>query len=239
MKLLVSFLLLCAAAFSQTANSPKIVTFDRADSGRCRVVVVDGKPLLETTYNGTKVAVSVPQNWANGEFSVYISVAQVGAGEAQINPREISALYSDPAHTRLRWFDKGRDLDTEASARAAGLGPVGNTPPVPGSMSDSSSAAPPPNHPEAMRSSDGIAPTRSEEEARQLQLRNEYGNGSRRPQLDPAHPPIMLKHIVVKEGSRAAGYVFIRKAKGAKVEITASGMLDEIDIPINGVVFRF
>src|SRR5258708_36599894 len=110
--------------------------------------------MLETTYNGTMVGITMPRNWANGEFSVYVAVSQVGAGEVQINPKEISALYSDHDHTRLRWFDKGHDLETEASVRTAGLGQPGGGPPggslVSGAMSDISRAAPPPNHADAM-----------------------------------------------------------------------------------------
>ena len=136
----VLFLLLSAAAFAQTAESPKIVTFSRADTEHCKVVVVSGKPLLQTTYNGTTVAITVPQNWRNGEFSVFVAVAQVAAGEVQINPKEISALYADPDHTRFRWFDKAHDLDTLATLRAAGPGGLA------GSNGDSKNADPPPNH---------------------------------------------------------------------------------------------
>jgi len=121
-KLLISSLLLSAAAFAQTPGSPRIITFNRADAAHCKVAVIGGKPLLETTYDGTTVAINLPQNWANGEFSVFVAVLQAGTGEAEINPQEISAVYPDPAHTRFRWFDKAHDLDTELSRRAAGLG---------------------------------------------------------------------------------------------------------------------
>ncbi len=248
-KPLVCFLLLSAAAIAQTAENPKVITFSRADTEHCKVIVVSGKPLLETTYNGTTVAITAPQNWRNGEFSVFVAVAQIGAGETQINPKEISALYTDPGHTRFRWFDKAHDLDTQATIRAAGPGQPGGGPPggpdgpggPPGSGSsgDSRSADPPPTHPEAMRQMDTNAGTRSQEEARQLQARTEAGNGSALPQLDLAHPPPFLRHTAVKQGSNASGYVFFRGPKGAKVEVTPNGMLDEIDIPVNGVIFRF
>jgi len=237
-------LLLSAAALAQSPNSPKVVTFSRADSDHCKVVVANGKPLLETTYNGTTVAVTMPQNWGNGEFSVFVTVAQVGAGEVQINPKDFSAVYSDPDHTRFRWFDKGRDLDTQVSMHAAGLGqpgPAAGGPggPGSGSLGDSASAMPPPTHPEAMRGMDPHAGTRSEEEARLLQLRSMGGDSSNVPQIDPAHPPVFLKHTILKQGSRATGYVFIRRPKSSKVEVTLNSMLDEVDIPVNGVIFRF
>jgi hypothetical protein len=240
-KPLVSFLFLASAALlAQTSDSPRVVTFNRADTEHCKVAVVSGKPLLETTDNGTTVAITLPQNWGNGEFSVYVVVAQVGEGEAEVNPREISALYSDPAHTRFRWFDKAHDLDTQATMRATGMG--GGSPGAPdgsGSNGDSSSAAPPPTHPEARAQMDPHVGNRSEEEARQLQLRNEAGSASTPPALDPAHPPVFLRITSVKKGSNATGYVFLRKPKGSKVEVAPAAMLDEIDIPINGVIFRF
>ncbi len=243
MKPLLSFLLLSAAAFAQTSDGPRIVTFNRADTEHCKVAVVGGKPLLETTYDGTTVAITLPQNWGNGEFSVYVAVAQVGEGEATVNPKEISALFSDPAHTRFHWFDKAHDLDTLATMRAAGMGggpPAGpGGPGGSGSVGDSNSAAPPPTHPEAMAQMDPHVGNRSEEEARQLQLRNETGSASTPPPLDPAHPPVFLRIVTVKKGSNATGYVFLRRPKGSKVEVVPAAMLDEIDIPINGVIFRF
>jgi hypothetical protein len=80
---------------------------------------------------------------------------------------------------------------------------------------------------------------RSEEEARQLQLRNGSGNASTPAPLDPAHPPAFLRLTTVKKGSNATGYVFLRRPKGSKVVVAPAAMLDEIDIPINGVIFRF
>jgi hypothetical protein len=83
------------------------------------------------------------------------------------------------------------------------------------------------------------ADTRSEEESRQLQLRNQPGNAPAMPRLDPAHPPVFLRPTTVKPGSRASGFVFLRKPKGSKVVVNPAAMLDEIDIPVNGVIFRF
>ncbi len=178
-KLLISSLLFSVAALAQTAESPKIITFNRADTAHCKVVTVGGKPLLETTYEGTTVAINLPQNWANGEFSVFVAVLQEGTGEAEINPKEITAVYPDAAHTRFRWFDKAHDLDTELSRRAAGLGQPGGGPSGESNpIGNSKSADPLPNHPEMMPSTPD-AGTRSEEEMRQLQLRNQSRKHSR------------------------------------------------------------
>ncbi|MGO9436474.1 MAG: hypothetical protein ACLP00_19540 [Terracidiphilus sp.] len=237
MKPLVSPLLL-SVALAQPADNPRMVTFNRADTDHCKVVLVSGKPMLATTYEGTTVAITMPQNWENGEFSVFIAIAQVGPGEAEVNPKAISALYPDSAHTRFRWFDKAHDLDTLASMRAEGLGQAGGAPTV-SPMPESNSASPPPTHPEAMGQIDPHAGTRSEEEDRLLQLRKQGGKGSSLPQIDPAHPPVLLRITTLQQGTKASGYVFLRRPKGSKVEVPPSATLEEIDIPINGVIFRF
>jgi hypothetical protein len=239
-KHVLSCLLFSAAAFAQTSGAPKVVTFNPADKEHCKVVAFNGKPMLETTYNGTTVAITMPQNWENGEFSVFVAVAQTGSGNAEVNPKEVSALYPDPEHTRFRWFDKARDLDTEASRRAAGLGQPGGPAGGPGTaLTDASVAMGQTNHPEQMHDTNPQANTKSAEEIRQLQLRTGAGDTASRPQLDPAHPPVFLKQTTVKPGTSTTGYVFLRRPKGAKVEVAPNSILDEIDVPINGVTFRF
>jgi hypothetical protein len=243
-------LLLVVPMFAIAQTSSRVITFDRADTEHCRVLVANGKPLLASTYNGTTVAVSLPDNWTNGEYSLFVMVLQKGEGSAEINPKEIYALFSDPAHTRFSWFDKKRDLDTLASMRSQGMektgagasegaqGPGGSG----ASNGDSSGATPPMTHPEVMAmgaSGDTNPGTRSEAEARNMQMRNAGGGQPAPAQLDPAHPPTFLKHTTVKPGSQVSGYVFVRKPKGFAQEITGNSMLGEIDIPVNGVVFRF
>jgi hypothetical protein len=237
-KILAYFLLLSAALPSQTPGHPRTVTYSRADTAHCKVIAVNGKPLLETTDNGTSVAVGMLQNWGNGEFSVLVSVTQVGPGVAEVNPKGISALYSDAAHTRFTWFDKGHDLDTQASIRASGVSQSGGAPPESGPVGDSSAAMAAPTHPEAMRDPTTNPGTRSSEEERQLQLR-QSASPARPQQLDPAHPPVFLRHATLKQGDKTYGYVFLRKSKGSKLEASPMGMLDEIDIPLNGTIFRF
>lgn len=240
-------LLFIVPLLASAQTSSKVITFNRADTEHCRVLVASGKPLLATTYNGTTVAVSMPDNWLNGEYSLFVMVSQKGEGEAEINPKEIYALFSDPAHTRFSWFDKKHDLDTLASMRSQGMGqPGAASAGGPGgfgaSNGDSSGAAPPMTHPEAMSiggPGETNQMTKSEAESRNMEMRNAAANAPQRPQLDPAHPPAFLKHTTVKSGSQTSGFVFVRKPKGFAPEINASSMLGEIDIPVNGVVFRF
>ncbi|WP_109486132.1 hypothetical protein [Occallatibacter savannae] len=240
-------LLLTVPLLARAQESPKVITFNRADTEHCRVLVANGKPLLSSTYDGTTVAVSLPDNWMNGEYSLFVMVSQKGDGSAEVNPKEIYALFSDPAHTRFSWFDKKHDLDTLASMRSQGMGQPGAGGPggpggFGGSNGDSSGAAPPMTHPEVMSiggPGETNQATKSEAEARNMGMRNPGASAPHGPQLDPAHPPAFLKRTTVKNGSQASGYVFVHKPKGFSQEITASSQLGEIDIPVNGVIFRF
>jgi hypothetical protein len=45
--------------------------------------------------------------------------------------------------------------------------------------------------------------------------------------------------VRLNKGDRIEGIVYFQKPKGSKVEITPNSMLDEIDIPIKDVTFRF
>ena len=234
MRLSAFSLLLSTAMLAQAPDSTRVVTYNPADTAHCKVIVLNNKPMLETTYNGTSVAVGLLQNWGNGEFSVLVSISQVGPESTEVNPKAISALYSDHTHTRFTWFDKGHDLDTQASLRASSGGQPGSSSPV----GDSSAADPAPNHPEARMDLETNPGTRSAEEQRQIQLR-QSANSTAPPPLDPAHPPVFLRHTTLKQGGRTFGYVFLRKAKGTKLEASPTGMLDEVDIPLNGATFRF
>ena len=245
----VPFVLVAAAALAQSPSGPAVVTFNRADAAHCRVIVVDGKPLLETTWGGTSVAVGMPLREGNGEFSIFVSIAQDASatGSAEVAPKHFSAIYSDPAHTRFAYFDKARDLDTQASIRAAGGIPSaaassGGPPPSGSANADSSMAAPDPTHPEvgaigAVRETN--PGTRSEEEARQIQQRSsQTAPGSGTPHAE-ASKVAFLRSATVKPGSHVSGFVWFRKPRGFKLEASSSGTLDEIDIPIGAVTFRF
>jgi hypothetical protein len=50
---------------------------------------------------------------------------------------------------------------------------------------------------------------------------------------------LYLRQSTVRQGSSAEGFVYFRKPKGSKLKIGLRDLLFEIDIPVNGVVFRF
>ena len=225
MKLLCFFLLFSAATLAQNPPGAQIITFSRNDTAHCRVIVASGKPMLETSYGGISVAVSMPENKGNGEFSVYVSIYQVGDGTAHVVPKDFSAVFSDPAHTRFPFFDKG----AEAKSYPPAQGPTPGMSAETNQMDTSIMRGGPARSPAA-----GLSPSET------LKGDNVPGNtGQAPPAAVPATIPVFMEHAKVKQGSKAAGLVYFRKPRGSKVEVHPTDMLDEIDIPVNGITFRF
>ena len=225
MKLLISFLLLSAGAVAQNPPDAKMITFSRANTEHCRVITVAGKPLLESSYEGTSVAIGMPENKGNGEFSVYVSIYQIGMGAAHVVPKDFTALYSDPAHTRFTFYDKAKEIESQSPAQ----GPVPGMSAATNEIDRSMIRGGPPGP--------GAA-GRSPSETIKGDNPPPGPNAAPAPQM-PAATPEFLQRATVKQGSRASGLIYFRKPKGSKVDVSPTGMLDEIDIPVNGVVFRF
>jgi len=95
-------------AFAQAPG--KIVTFNRADTEHCKVIVASGKPLLQSTYDGTSVAIAMPINRANSDFSVFVSISRAQHGTIQVDPQSFYAVYSDKDHTRFQFYDKASEI---------------------------------------------------------------------------------------------------------------------------------
>src|SRR5947209_15892742 len=91
----------CALAFAQSPVPPTTITFDRSDSEHCRVEKIGDRLLMETEYQGTSVAVGLPENRGNGEFAIYVLVRQVATGTATVNRKDFVARLSDRDHTVL------------------------------------------------------------------------------------------------------------------------------------------
>ena len=211
MKLLIISVVLSTVALGQTPT--KTITFNRADTEHCRVVAAAGKPLLESTYEGTSVAVAMPLNSGNGEFLVFVAVSRTGSGAVQIDPKDFFGLLSDAAHTRFTFHENSESLGTigapSFSAADAGVDPgslrpgaVGPGGPPPGG---GPTGGPPPGEPGAGAPMAGSYLHRSK----------------------------------IKSGAMIAGWVSLRQPKGNNIEVHATDMLGEIDIPVNGVIFRF
>jgi hypothetical protein len=212
MRLLIASLFFVATAGAQTP--PKMITFNQADKEHCKVVQAGGKPLLESTYDGTSVAIAMPENRGNGEFLIFVAIYRSDAGAVEVNPEDFYGVFSDPAHTRFAFYDEGDGAhgppgNSSMSAEQSHIDPgslrpgavLGGPPPGSGSMGADAPGGP-------------------------------AGGGA-------GAPAAYLRKHKVKQGEKIAGWVALRPAKGTSVEVHPNEMLDEVNIPVNGVVFRF
>jgi hypothetical protein len=211
LRLLATSLLLSAAVLAQTPA--KMITFNQADTQHCKVVQAGGKPLLEATYEGTSVAIAMPVNRGNGEFLIFVAVSHAAPGAIEVNPKDFYGLFSDPAHTRFAFYDKA----AETNGPAGDLSLSAEQSHIdPGSLRPGAQLGGPPP-----------------------------GGGSMGPE-PPGGPPsgasapsAYLRKAKIKQGEKTAGWVALRQPKGSKLEVHSTDMLDEVDIPVNGIVFRF
>jgi hypothetical protein len=211
---LAACLFLSAAALAQQPNGGKTITFNRADTEHCRVVVASGKPLLESTFNGISVAVGLPVNRGNGNFAVFVAVGRVDGDPVQVNPKDFYALYSDPDHTRFEFYDQSAEMkgsDNGMSATSAQVDPGSLRPgavhggPPPGGGSIGSDSPP---------DSKGAA-------------------------SGPSMPAAYFHGGKIKQGDKIVGWVVLQQPKGSKLTISPTDMLAEINIVVEGTAFRF
>jgi hypothetical protein len=240
MKALIFLLLTSISGAGQVSDNPKSITFDRADAEHCKVVTIEGRPMLETAYGGTSVAVGLPVSTGNQDFRVFVVVRQTGPGQAQVKPKEFSALYSDPAHTRFWFYDKAAEVDQRkahqetqesgiAAASSQGAAGLQGAATTPGAVDDMDRQA----RVQRMTNEDLNGPTREQEEAREEKQSQSLPGSAVTPD------ELYLRRSTLRQGSSAEGFVYFRKPKGANLNIGPRDLLFEIDIPVNGVVFRF
>jgi hypothetical protein len=225
MKILISSVLLSVAALAQNPPEDKIITFSRANSAQCRVIAVAGKPLLESSYGGISVAVGMPESRGNGEFAVYVSIS-ASDGTAHVVPKDFSALFSDPGHTRFPFFDKAAETQSHLPAQGPEPGMSAGTNQIDSSM---------------MRGGPPRSAAAGLSESGTLKGDNPPPSASQAPPgaQAPEAVPVFLQATKLKKGSRAAGLVYFRKPKGSNLQVSPTDMLDEIDIRVDGVLFRF
>ena len=217
MKTLMVVLICAGLAYGQAPG--KTITFNKADTERCKVVTVSGRPLLQSTYDGLTVAIAIPVNRGNGDFSIFVAISQAGTQTVQVNPKDFYALYSDQNHTRFTFYDKAGEVaapnqppgaDGGMSASVAQIDPGSIRP---GAMGP---GGPPPGGGPPDADMSGPSPTES-------------------PNMSAAY----LRKGKVKPRSGIAGWITLRKPSGGKLEVRPTDMLDEVDILVNGVLFRF
>jgi len=240
MKGLVFLLLTSISAVGQVSDKANAIAFDRVDAEHCRVVRIEGRPMLQTAYRGTSVAVGLPVSTGGLDFRVFVVIRQIGPGKVQVKPEEFSALYSDPAHTRFWFYDKAAEVDKRrarqetqdagiVAASSQGGSGVQGAPPTPGPVDDRDRQA----RSQRMNDEDPTAPAREQEETREEKQSKSLPGSTMTPD------ELYLRRSTLRQGSSAEGYVYFRKPRGSKLNIDSRDLLFEIDIPVNGVVFRF
>lgn len=214
MKCLAAFLLPVAMAFGQAPG--KIITFNRADTEHCKVVVAGKTPLLQSTFEGTSVAVAMPVNRGNGDFSVFVSVSRAEHGTVRVNPQDFYGVYSDKDHTRFPFYDKAAEMASETHSQGGNAQiSASNAQIDPGSMR--------PGAVEGGGPPGGAMPGGPPPGA---------GPG-------PSLSAVYFRKGKVKTGAGMAGWITLRQPKSGALEVHPSDMLDEVDIPVNGILFRF
>lgn len=217
MKILTAFLISAGLAYGQAPG--KIITFNKADTEHCKVVAVRGMPLLQSTYDGITVAIAMPMNRGNGDFLIFVAVSQTGAQPFQVNPKDFYGLFSDQNHTRFAFHDMAAETDGVGHPPGANGGmSAANAQVDPGSIRPGAMGpgGPPPGGGPPDGGMSGAAPTGS-------------------PNMSAAY----FRKGKVKPGSGIAGWITLRKPSGGKLEVRPTEMLDEVDILVNGVLFRF
>jgi hypothetical protein len=199
----------------------KVFTFNRADAEHCKVIVIDGKPLLESTVEGTSVAIAMPVNRGNGEFLVFVAISRVAPGTIHIDPRGVYGLYSDAAHSRFTFFDKAAEMDSRIHGQPGDSAlSASNAQLNPGSMRPGQAMGPGPG---------GLPPGSP----------GDSGQNAGAARSGATAVPAYLHQSKLKQGGKLAGWIALHQPKGVTLDAGSTGMLDEINIPVNGIVFRF
>lgn len=218
--------LLTATALAQAPE--KMITFNRADTGHCRVVSAHGKPLLESTYNGITVAIAMPVNRGNGEFLIFVAISRTGARAVEEDPKEFYGLYPDSTHTRFIYFD-------EAAQMAWRTGEHGGA----GSFNANSQMDPELIRPGQAAGGGPVSGRRSAattpDDARDVASTPAHGAEG----AGPSTAAVYLRRSKVRPGRTIAGWVALRPVQGANLQVRPTDMLGEVDIPVDGTVFRF
>lgn len=218
------------------AKAPQnVINCDPADAEHCRATIVQGRPMRELVHAGTSVAVSKPVATAEGDFRVFVQVRQAGPGKIEVKPKGFSALYSDPAQTRFAFYDMAAEIsqrireanreeqtgggdEFDTQRRHAGTGESGPS--------------------RTVKHGHMRKPNPNEATSRQDQAEE---SRRRSPQAGTTVTPEQLYLIrsTLHRGDFAEGFVYFKKPRRFKVHVGPGDKLHEIDIPVNGVVFRF
>lgn len=226
-------------SLSAAAKTPAIViACDPTDAEHCKSKVIEGRPMRELVHEGTSVAVSKPLATAEGDIRVFVQVRQVGPGKAEIKPKDFSVLYSNSEHTRFAFYDMPAEINQrirEANQAQQGGGDEFNSPPRrPGGSGPAQSTG----TSKAAKLGRMRRPDPNEVAGRQDQATDPDRNSAQAGTIVTPEELYLIRSTL-RRGQFAQGFVYFKKPRRSKVHLGPADPLHQIDIPVNGVVFRF
>lgn len=231
MKDLIVLLLSSVLGFEQATAKGNIIDFDPADRDHCKLVTMEGRPLRQISADGTSVAVGTPAPTSDGEFRVFVAIRQTGEGKARVKPGDFFALYSDSAHTRFTFRDIGAEIDArrmrEAREESSTLALS-----APGDSRTSSL--------DAAGGRDRLPTTRRRSRGNlNGPARDKADENAKLPGSVSMSQELYLRGGTLQPGGYISGLVYFKRPRRSKIEPGSTSSLSEIDIPVNGLVFRF
>jgi hypothetical protein len=221
------FLVGIAAAAQAPGN---VIACDAADADQCRVTIIEGRSMREMVHEGTSIAVGKPMATSEGDYRVFVRVSQIGSGKAKVSPKNFSGLFSDPEHTRFGFYDKAAEISQRMGwangAQASGGGSDLDTP----------------------KRASGSGQVTGTSKAAKLGMSKVDPNDVTRTGADVSAPRVgttvtpeelYLGPSTLRQGDFAEGFVYFKKPRRLRAHVGLDDTLYEIDVPVNGVVFRF
>lgn len=237
MKTACLLILVSLAAAAKTP--PTVIPCDLSDSNHCRATTVSGRPVREILHDGTSIAVGKPVATLDGEYRVFIRIKQLGPGKTEVRPNDFSALSSDPSQTRFTFHDIAAELElrirenrrTQQAAESGGDFPSNGRHPGSGPQSNLGTS-------KAAKLGRLRRPDPNEVAARQ-----DAATGSRQT-TQPAGTivtpeELYLTRTTLHPGESAEGFVYFKKPRHSKLHPNPNDQLSEIDVPLNGAIFKF
>lgn len=229
--------LCCVSLAGQAPEKTKAIPFDGADNDHCRTAMIEGRLMRETAYGGTSVAVGEPVGTADGYFRVFVVVRQVGPGKAEVKPKQFSVLDSDAANTRFSFYDKAAEVNQRRREEIRELQRGGTD--VLGTPSRPGSSGPPQNPGSSKAAKLGRLRKPNPNEIAGKDDVAERDEKPSRAGTTVSPEQLYLMRSTLHAGDSAEGFVYFKKPRRSKVHVGLNDPLHEIDIPVNGVVFRF
>lgn len=233
-----AYLLILASISAAAQGRGNVITCEAADVEHCRAKVIDGRPVRELVHQGTLVAVGKPTATADGYYRVFVSVSQVGSGKAKVMPNHFFGIYSDATHTRFGFYDKAAEVnqliqEANRAQQAAGGGEL-NSPRRHGSSGPGQSIG----TSKAAKLGRLRKPDPNEVAGREDQSAGSRGSAQKAGTIITPEQ-LYLTETTLRQGDSAEGFVYLKKPRRSKVHVGQGDLPLEIDIPVNGVVFKF